>query len=311
MTSGIQDYDVLLNLNATLHDPKWDITPQDFLALENTTFTCNPGIESRGALKPCIRPSYVSINYQLLVMMLAHYAGVETWESYDQFSVLRDSKIREKLSHGVTWFKHGLCSDYRDVVHFYMPSDPFNHTINRTVQHEDMYDTSCLNGWGFGNIGSTAHAAASFFYELMAGRSVLSQQSVEEMKEFAQVPLWDKGTWYVQYGLGLMNMWIQGFPRDVVHKYPGIQPYTMFIGHYGDDYGTNTHNGFHPELGAGISIMLNKKGGVNGSDTHEYPMCQVWKAIFKVVGEFGAAPMSPIPGGSEAFDCVMYPTGPW
>jgi hypothetical protein len=35
----------------------------------------------------------------------------------------------------------------------------------------DMYNTSCLNGWAFGNIGSSAEAAATYFYDVLSAPS--------------------------------------------------------------------------------------------------------------------------------------------
>ena len=38
--------------------------------------------------------------------------------------------------------------------------------------YKDLYNTSCLNGWGFGNIGISSHDLAAFFVDLVISHFV-------------------------------------------------------------------------------------------------------------------------------------------
>ena len=166
MRSGIPDYDDDLIFNLTLAYPDWDISPLDYLALNPTTFVCPPGTCS----------GYSSTGFMLLAMACANHANATGWEGLDQLSFLPPA-LRESYSE-LMFFKHGPCADYPGVVHYFIGS-------NVTSKDHDMYNTSCLNGWGFGNIGISARNAASFFFDLLGPKSqVLSRRSVFEMQQF-------------------------------------------------------------------------------------------------------------------------------
>jgi hypothetical protein len=42
------------------------------------------------------------------------------------------------------------------------------------VNFLDLYDLSCLDGWGFGNIATTAGDASRFFWELLGTHNILN-----------------------------------------------------------------------------------------------------------------------------------------
>lgn len=300
MVTGIHEYDVEVNLRATLYDPDWDITPQDFLALENRTLTCAAG---------SCPTAYVSINYELLGCVLARHAllpevvpagATVSWEDYDQRAVLaRGSRAyRETL-----FFQRGRCERYsrpdRTIAHYYW-AETANGTL---VDQVDLFDRSCLNGWGFGNIGSSARDAAAFFYDLLGKPALISGASAVDMQQWSQTPMWHGDQFDTWYGLGLMKTNVLGLDFE-----QGNEAFRYYLGHYGDDYGTNTHTGWHPTLQASVSIMLNKAIGDQGLDTHGF-FCLVWRAVFRAAAKAGRTAL--VPGGASTFNCTLkYPVAP-
>ena len=67
-------------------------------------------------------------------------------------------------------------------------TDCYQRTKSHICQFADQYYTSCLNGWGFGNIGASALAAASFFWDLV-GRNpkIVSGEAALEMQQWGDV----------------------------------------------------------------------------------------------------------------------------
>jgi uncharacterized membrane protein len=51
-----------------------------------------------------------------------------------------------------------------------------------------MRNTSCLNGYAFGNIGTSALDAATFFWQLLGERTLLNSTSLAAMRTFG--PEW-------------------------------------------------------------------------------------------------------------------------
>lgn len=67
---------------------------------------------------------------------------------------------------------------------------------------EDLHSASCLNGWGFGNLGISAVAAADFIFDLV-GRNprVVDGLTALQMQQWGPVLAWHHAE---RYGLGLM-----------------------------------------------------------------------------------------------------------
>jgi len=99
MTSGLKDYNDTVKLWTWAH-PNEDYSPLDYIYDVPKSFECDPGT--------CT--SYCSIGFELLGFVLAYHAGVDTWEEYDQMSVIPES-IRNEFKHTVFGAK-GKCTQY-------------------------------------------------------------------------------------------------------------------------------------------------------------------------------------------------------
>ena len=66
----------------------------------------------------------------------------------------------------------GKCSKYQGLTQtYYTELSGLWPAIS--VIHHDLDDDSCLNGWGFGNIASSAKDASQFFWELFGTENLL------------------------------------------------------------------------------------------------------------------------------------------
>lgn len=65
-----------------------------------------------------------------------------------------------------------------------------------------MLNDSCLNGWGFGNIATTAADASRFFYELLGTNNILNPKYQQIMESDFEVAATG---WRFNYSLGLMG----------------------------------------------------------------------------------------------------------
>jgi CubicO group peptidase (beta-lactamase class C family) len=297
MRSGIQDYDDRLIRKYTLDYPQWDITPYDYLAIQDKKWACAPGTCS----------IYSSINYLLLGLLLCNYQREKTangsislgnWESLDQLNVI-PSALRVNATstptqhnyHHTLFFGRGPCSRYPGVVQTY----DFVGNTTAPFAYASMINRSCLNGFGFGNIGLSALDSASFYYDLLGPRPrIVSGRAALLMQQFQG---WGTTQDYVSlkhhYGLGI---WTDGElgragQHEVNVSTPGIWPYTESVGHGGEDYGTTVKAGFHPELRFGFAIMTNRILPVHASSQI---FCITWRSIWKVLQ---------LPGGAGAWRC--------
>ena len=113
------------------------------------------------------RSSYNSMGYLLLALLLANHstlpsgAPLTSWDQLDQAKAALPPALRLKGYRSTKFFTHGRCSNYSDVIHYF---DCGNKTHPQSI---DMRDRSCLNGWGFGNLGISAKDSAAFFYDLL------------------------------------------------------------------------------------------------------------------------------------------------
>eukprot|EP00662_Eupelagonemidae_sp_cell21_P028250 gene28250-26193_t len=125
-----------------------------------------------------------------------------------------------------------------------------------------------------------------FMYDLLGPQPrIVSGRSVMEMSQFGPGELMKETT----YGLGIWRADSLSLTRHpgfhVNTSFPGIWPHVTYMGHAGDDYGTISRQGYHPSLGFGFSMMINKQIG-------DYPMaptdmhavfCVTWRAVFRVL----------------------------
>ena len=142
----------------------------------------------------------------------------------DQKAVLPAALRHDPAYKGLEFFTHGTCAHYKNTAHFYLMKGP--------GEYVDQHGLSCLNGWGFGNIGVTAIAAAAYFWDLI-GRDpqIVSPLAALEMQQFGQVL---EGHHWERYGLGLMELPLQRY-GEMNGNVSGIKPYEFMVGHNGAD----------------------------------------------------------------------------
>jgi CubicO group peptidase (beta-lactamase class C family) len=234
MRSGIPDFDTDDSRRYQLNHPHEDLGPVEELSFltPGKSFNCEPGTCGE----------YSSTNYELLGLILAQDAGVDSWDAYSQVSGLPEDLMSSMLH--TSFALHGPCAKYTKV-HAYTKQ----HLTHNPYQAEwvDVYNFSCTNGWTCGNLMSTGADAARFVRALLGdGERVLSAALQKEMlitQPFSRG--WSKG---LPYGLGLMDF------SGLVHEIPG-----SFVGHGGDTYGFNAFTAYSLEHDFAISIVANNE----------------------------------------------------
>jgi hypothetical protein len=284
MRSGMEDYNDQVINKLTLKYPKWDISPYDYLVLNSKAWMCPPGNCS----------SYNSINFMLLLMLVARHTLPQLnsdWASLDQLSSTFPDSVLGNYHH-TQFYGRGPCSGYPGTTHYFYAVGR-NSTTGREM-FKDMSNTSCLNGWGFGNIGTSSHDLASFFLDVFGpAPKVVSGRSALLMQQFTGLLDSEPGTLVGDrhhYGLGVWTDYTLELTGSVNLSTPGIWPYVQYVGHAGDDYGTQTKSGYHPTLGISFSIMTNKP--LPGH--HTYLFCVTWRSLWKILN---------LPGGETAWFC--------
>lgn len=277
MRHGAPAYDDTTVEKATEECPNLDIGPVEYLINDSYTPHKATGWRCGPNASMCDPPSYNSMGFVFLGLALLGQANITAWEKYDQKAVLPAALRHDPAYKGLEFFIHGTCAHYKNTAHFYLMKGP--------GEYVDQHGLSCLNGWGFGNIGVTAIAAAAYFWDLI-GRDpqIVSPLAALEMQQFGQVL---EGHHWERYGLGLMELPLQRY-GEMNGNVSGIKPFEFMVGHNGADYGTYIHSGFHPTLDISVAFMLNKIDGiwVDGSKVQhdEAIFCRAWRAAFQLTG---------------------------
>ena len=119
-----------------------------------------------------------------------------------------------------------------------------------------MDDFSCLNGWGFGNIATSAADASKFLWELLGTENLIS-------KKYQDIMLSDyehsSSGFRFSYYLGLMKEC-----RSPINATGTNENQTCVFGHVGADWGSRTYfTGYNPAYEYGITISMNSMIGMN------------------------------------------------
>jgi CubicO group peptidase (beta-lactamase class C family) len=337
MTSGLVSYNDTVIHNLTLSRPDWDITPNDYLALQRSdprlleiscachTSPCSP--KDKPSPRCCNAtfgrvkcPSYNSINFLLLGAIVAAQSG-GAWEAVDQkraalhpFPWAVDEPDPDRAAGadfgGTAFYGRGLCGNKTLYPH---NADFFDYARTPGAHQFDpvpMRNTSCLNGWAFGNVGTSATDAAAFFWRLLGERSLLNDTTVAAMRAFDAGQMLNMQS--AEYGLGIWrvrSLSLRGHELNA-SAVPGpnasgrLAKYTAYEGHAGDDYGTVTRSGYHAGLGIAFSIGVNRWVGrwpEKGTDIHAV-FCHVWKVLFRELRVDEA-----VPNATLAFNCSAWP----
>jgi CubicO group peptidase (beta-lactamase class C family) len=220
MNSGMSDYRDSVVMAYGTADPLHDITPLEYL--HNSTITPNKltgwRCNATSLTTICPPPSYNSLGFLLLGLVLCQHANVSSWEHLDQLAAAVPAAARANGRYdSVKFFGKGPCSSYPNVVHYYNYQAGRGH--GTPPQYMDQYNTSCLNGWAFGNIGATPLAAATFFYDLLGGGhpTIVSGDSVVEMMQWGGVlsgHTWEKCVAVVMLLCRRKSVWLEAGRRS-------------------------------------------------------------------------------------------------
>ncbi|KAK3281957.1 hypothetical protein CYMTET_10276 [Cymbomonas tetramitiformis] len=244
MQSGLQDYDDPWVFNFTLNHPTTDLTPIMYLKSANKTFKCDPGhCGSYSSL------GYELLGYALVQAHLPHLTGASSWKQYDQLSAIPEP-LRSEMKH-ILFPVQGLCAAYikQGLVHQYSSRDYKNFF--------DLMNTSCLNGWTFGNIAAAPSDTSNFFLHLFGSERVIvkNRTLVEEMSHFLELQTgWGIG---LPYGLGLEHIF---YP-----VYRNTSTNISIFGHGGIDYGSMAEAGYLVDYDFAFGFATNSISGMSNA----------------------------------------------
>merc|ERR1712232_782651 len=104
---------------------------------------------------------YTSTNFVLLGMILAHHAGAEDWDAFDQSSIL--SEVSSDFSEPFKFATHGPPSKWTNV-HGY-DTTHYNH---QTKPHEVTDVAAVFSGWTAADLVGIPSNVARLVYDVYA-----------------------------------------------------------------------------------------------------------------------------------------------
>lgn len=245
---------------------------------------------------------------------MAAQTNASDWDALEQISAAVGAEAATQYD-GTRFFTRGRCSSYGAVgaggrvAHYF---DFCSNTTGRDIATEspckegiaergfaevDMMERSCLNGWAFGNAGTSAHDAAHFFDELYSQGSILSAASMAEVRQYGPGDVMGP----TEYGLGCWRVRDLSLSDELNQSFFASAPeWLVYEGHAGDDYGTVSRQGVYPMLNLSFSMMINRQYGVYpaaGANIHAV-FCPIWRLLFKLLGVEAR-----LPGVDGAFHC--------
>jgi hypothetical protein len=140
--------------------------------------------------------------------------------------------LRSQYFKSTKFLEKGTCTEQGTTNSYYY--DFRNQWPGVAAIPVQMDDESCLNGWGFGNLASSAEDIAKFYYQYFGTEKIISYETAASMMHFDYM---NSPNFNISYGLGTMPMWFDpkvGPNRDVYPKYQ----YFEIIGHGGQDWGS-------------------------------------------------------------------------
>mmetsp|Transcript_30340 Transcript_30340/g.48313 ORF Transcript_30340/g.48313 Transcript_30340/m.48313 type:complete len:368 (+) Transcript_30340:40-1143(+) len=220
MTSGLHDYNDIYYAQNTYFGKEPEVedalSPFNILEEMNKTLLHAPGNTSSG--------TYSSNGYLLLGLVLASHYTNGDWESmvHKQLEAALPHELHSTFKKNVVFFGKGKCSSYKNVAHTF--GTLFDLSLYK-LRYVDLYEKSCNDGFGFGNIALTGKAVADLFHHLFVERSILDSKHLSLMtSNFLPINLGDPK---LTYALGLIKSWT---------------PQGPLFEHGGEDYGSGVSN---------------------------------------------------------------------
>jgi len=279
MSSGISDYNDNYVWALSVYTP-YDLTPYLYLTQPNI-------YKPYWMFLPGDGLAYSSINFLLAGIVLASIVD-KPWQE-----VVASDFFSEEFMAASTGFKmtgEGPCSQYEYVPHTYNfnrtlynfsnPSDPFPSPESRRSYFIDMYQHSCLNGWMFGNIITSAWDSAYYIFSVYspnASTPLVSSASLKQITKYERATAGWGLDQNLTYGLGSMQIDLQGFFKM---KTATPQEYRYWIGHAGQDYGSGGLSFYIPAFDGALNIMWNSDAGsFKEYITQSYVTCKIVEIV--------------------------------
>jgi D-alanyl-D-alanine carboxypeptidase len=269
MRSGIPDFDTAISngpyptdsLRATLYaHPEHFYGPLELIGLPwvatgSLIANFTPGECDITKYGDC----YSSTNFMLLGFVLAHHAGAETWESFDQHSILK-----EVLAdfNSLSFARKGAPIDYT-LVHGYDVTSYNNNTKAIDVSGVD----GVFGGWTASDVIGTVADLAALVYDMYGpDHKLLTAADVADMYD---------STDPTDYGLATFNLsFVTGLPAT---GRKGRYSEGVAFGHLGATYGYQSVVAFFPAFNMSIAVGTNIE-----RDDQEQPsaaLCGVFNTV--------------------------------
>ncbi len=255
MNSGIPDFDTAKPyppppqdpLRQTIYgQPAHDFTPPELLSVSwvaTGKLDFIPGHSLRGF-------AYSSTNFILLGLVLAHFGGADSWDTFDQTSFL-PAEVKSALS-SVEYVRKGAPSDVSRLSGYDRTS--YNGADPKAMPGVDVADVhGVFGGWSASDYTSTAADAARLAYEVYGPQ----ERIIDETHQDIMIPTCPASSHhYCIYGFATFNL-----TGQTGHDAPMGTAY----GHIGATYGYDSMLSYHPELDVSIAIASNME---NDDQTH-------------------------------------------
>ena len=239
MTSGIPDYDTAspsghrptdsFRADAYAHPDK-SYTPIQLISVpwaRTGKLLFTPGKCDREKYGNC----YSSTNYVVLGLLLAHHAGVETWDAYQQMNALSSQEEDFKDGSGIQFAVTGPPSRYTPVRGY-----DTTHYNNNTKAIDVADVAGVYGGWTASDFTTDALNAAALVQDVYGPEyKLISKGLVDQMYG---------SSGYTGYGLSTFNL-TRLTPNDIAY------------GHLGATYGYQSIVVYIPSVDLSISIGTN------------------------------------------------------
>jgi CubicO group peptidase (beta-lactamase class C family) len=204
---------------------------------------------------------YSSTNFMLLGFILAHHAGAESWQSFDQRSILEEVLPEFEA---LAFARSGAPSDYTPV-HGYDVTRYNNNTKAVDVAGVD----GVFGGWTASDVVAPVGDIAALAYDVYGpDHKLLTAADVAAMYESCDP---------TDYGLATFNLsFVTGLPAT---GRAGESPYSQGVafGHLGATYGFQSVVAFFPAFNMSIAVATNIE-----RDDQEQPsaaLCGVFNTV--------------------------------
>lgn len=186
-------------------------------------------------------------------MVLAHHAGADNWDTFDQSTILTD--VSGDFSVPFKFATHGPPSKWTNVRGY----DTTNYN-NQTKPHEVTDDSGVFSGWTAGDLVGIPSNLARFIYDVYASPYKLVSKEYVDLMYNTSGP--------TGYGLATFNL---------TRKTGQHGPDGVAMGHLGATYGFQSIVAYNPAMDFSLAIATNIE-----RDEQDQPadtMCSIFNEV--------------------------------